>query len=67
LADVDFLCLASDSMQSRLMFNALVHGVQIGAKIAVEKNTGEIDDIFVATRPVFPSPGTQPCSDASRL
>jgi hypothetical protein len=62
LTDVDFLILASDSVQSRLVFNAIVHqylipGVQIGAKVPVDKKTKEVGDIFVATRPVLPAPG----------
>jgi hypothetical protein len=59
LADVDFLFLASDSIQSRLVFNALVHqylipGVQIGAKVPVDRKAGTVGDAFVATRPVLP-------------
>jgi hypothetical protein len=62
LADVDFLFLASGSIQSRLVFNALVHQslipcVQVGAKVAVEQATRRVGDIFVPTRPVLPSPG----------
>lgn len=62
LMDCDFLFLSSDSFQSRLLFNALVHqylipGIQIGAKVSANRETGEIMDVFVATRPVFPSPG----------
>lgn len=59
LTDVDFLFLASDSIQSRLVFNALVHqylipGAQIGAKVPVDKDTEKVGEIFVATRPVLP-------------
>ncbi len=59
LADADFIFLAADSMQSRLVFNALVHqylipGIQIGAKVPVDKQTKQIGDIFTATRPVLP-------------
>ncbi|GAA6614868.1 ThiF family adenylyltransferase [Scytonema sp. NUACC26] len=59
LVDADFLFLAADSMQSRLVFNALVHqylipGVQIGAKVSVNKQTKQISDIFTTTRPVLP-------------
>lgn len=61
LTDVDFLFLASDTMQSRLVFNALVHqylipGAQIGAKVMVDKRTHKITNIIVATRPVLPAP-----------
>jgi len=62
LKDVDFLFLATDSIQSRLVFNALVHqyvipGAQVGAKVTVAKRDGAILDITVASRPVFPNPG----------
>jgi molybdopterin/thiamine biosynthesis adenylyltransferase len=62
LADVDFLFLASDTIQSRRVFNAIVHqylipGIQIGAKVPVDKRTRRIEEIFVCTRPVFPSAG----------
>ena len=58
LVDVDFLFLASDSIQSRLVFNAIIHqylipGVQVGAKVPVIQNN-EVGDAFVATRPVLP-------------
>lgn len=59
LVDCDFLFLASDTMQSRLVFNALVYqylipGVQVGAKVFA--SDGSIEGIHVATRPVFPYP-----------
>jgi len=60
LVDTDFLFLAADSMQSRLVFNALVYqylipGIQIGAKVPVDKQTKQVGYIFTATRPVFPN------------
>lgn len=62
LRDLDFLFLASDSIQSRLVFSALVKqymipGVQVGAKVSANKKTGEITDIFTATRLVLPGVG----------
>jgi ThiF family len=62
LTDVDFLVLASDTFQSRRVFNAIVHqylipGVQIGAKVPVDKQSGQVGDVFVATRPVLPAAG----------
>ncbi len=59
LVDTDFIFLAADSMQSRLVFNALVYqylipGMQIGAKVPVDKQTKQVGDIFTATRPVLP-------------
>jgi tRNA A37 threonylcarbamoyladenosine dehydratase len=63
LRDVDFLFLATDSIQSRLVFNALVMqymipGVQVGAKVSANRTTGEITDIFTTTRLVLPGVGT---------
>ncbi len=59
LRDVDYLFLCADSMQSRLVFNALVHqylipGVQIGSKVPVDKDTGEVGDVFAVSRLVVP-------------
>ncbi len=62
LRDLDFLFLASDSIQSRLVFNALVHqylipGAQVGAKVSTDGLSHEISDIFTTSRLVLPSPG----------
>jgi tRNA A37 threonylcarbamoyladenosine dehydratase len=61
LTDVDFLFLASDTIQSRRVFNAIVQqylvpGAQIGAKVPVDTRTRQVGDIFTATRPVLPGP-----------
>jgi hypothetical protein len=66
-ADCDYLFLAADGMQPRLVFNALVHqylipGVQMGAKIVPDKATGEILDVFSVSRPVTPDRGCLWCS-----
>lgn len=66
LIDLDFLFLATDTMTSRLVFNALVHqylmaGIQIGAKVELDPK-GEIDQIYVAVRPVLPERGCLQCS-----
>src|SRR5205085_2476289 len=50
---------ATDSIRSRLLFNALVHqylipGVQIGAKVTSDRYTREVTNIFTATRLVLP-------------
>ncbi len=71
LTDVDFLFLASDTMQSRLVFNALVHqylipGAQVGAKVRIDNKTGSIADIHVASRLVLPYPGGG-CLDCHQL
>lgn len=62
LTDVDALFLATDTMQSRLVFNALVYqylipGYQVGAKVRVDPKTRRVDEVFSVNRPVFPYPG----------
>lgn len=59
LKDCDFIFLCADSMQSRLVFNALVHqflipGVQIGAKVSVDQRSGDLLDVFCVSRQVVP-------------
>ena len=59
LRDCDFLFLCADTASSRLVFNSLVHsflipGVQIGAKISIDRQSGAVNDVFAATRSVFP-------------
>jgi molybdopterin/thiamine biosynthesis adenylyltransferase len=66
-ADCDFLFLAADSMRSRLVFNAIIHqylipGAQVGAKVTVDKDTGEILDVFSVYRPVMPGSGCLWCN-----
>jgi hypothetical protein len=61
LVDVDFLFLATDSIQSRLVFNSIVHqyiipGAQIGIKPIIDESH-HVDQIQVASRIVMPFPG----------
>lgn len=62
LIDADCLFLATDSIQSRLVFNALVHqylipGFQIGTKVRVNPATSQVGDITTLSRPVLPFAG----------
>jgi tRNA A37 threonylcarbamoyladenosine dehydratase len=62
LSDADFLFLATDTIQSRLVFNALVYqymipGMQIGVKVTTSPHSGMIEDIIATTRPVTPQIG----------
>lgn len=62
LTDVDFMFLATDNIQSRLVFNALaqqyiIPGAQIGVKVTVDKESGQVGAILANTRPVLPYPG----------
>lgn len=63
----DYLFLAADTMRARLLFNSIVHqylipGVQVGAKVQVDRSTGEITDIFSVVRPVTPESGCLMCN-----
>jgi molybdopterin/thiamine biosynthesis adenylyltransferase len=68
LLECDFLFLATDTATSRHVFNAIVHtffipGVQIGAKVEIRPATEEIEEIYVAVRPVFPGQGCLHCAN----
>lgn len=65
--DCDFLFLAADSMRARLVFNALVHqylipGAQVGAKVTVDRASGEVLDVFSVYRPILPDSGCLWCN-----
>jgi molybdopterin/thiamine biosynthesis adenylyltransferase len=65
--DCDYLFLAADTMRARLLFNAIVHqylipGVQVGAKVQVDRDTGEVSDVFSVVRPVTPESGCLLCN-----
>ena len=67
LVDLDFLFLATDTITSRLVFNAIVHrflipGIQIGAKVELRPGTSEIEEIYLAVRPVLPDRGCLACA-----
>jgi hypothetical protein len=66
-ADCDYLFLAADTNQARLVFNALVHqylipGYQVGAKVPVDPATGEVGSVFTVSRPIMPSSGCLWCN-----
>ena len=63
----DFLFLAADSMQARLVFNSLVHqflipGIQLGAKVPVDRTSGQVGRVFSVARPVLPGRGCLWCN-----
>jgi molybdopterin/thiamine biosynthesis adenylyltransferase len=65
--DCDYLFLAADTMRARLLFNAIVHqylipGVQVGAKVCVDADTGDILDVYSVVRPVSSETGCLLCS-----
>jgi hypothetical protein len=66
--DVDYLFLAADTMQARLLFNAIVHqflvpGVQLGSKVSLSATTGEVLDVHSVVRPVTPDEGCLWCNE----
>jgi hypothetical protein len=73
--DCDYLFLAADSMQARLVFNALVHqylisGTQVGAKVTTDSTSGSILEAFAVSRPITPDLGCLWCNgliDPARL
>lgn len=71
LVDADFLFLATDNIQSRLVFNALVHqylipGAQVGVKVTVDRRRRSVDEITVVSRPILPFAGGG-CLDCNSL
>lgn len=66
LIDCDYVFLAADSAQARLVTNAVVHqylipGVQVGAKVQLDGD-GQIIDIFSVVRPLEPGNGCLWCN-----
>jgi len=67
LRDCDYLFLAADTATARLVFNALAHqylipGVQVGSKVPVDEESGEVGDVFSVVRPVLPDSGCLWCA-----
>ncbi len=75
LLDADFIFLAADEMGARLVVNAIVQqylipAVQVGARVVADLDTGEVNDVFAVSRPVFPQVGCLWCNgliDMTRL
>lgn len=66
LLGCDYLFLAADTMQARLIFNAIVHqylipGVQLGSKALTDKSTGRLEQVFSVARPINPAAGCLWC------
>ena len=67
LLAADYIFLAADSMQARLVVNAITHGhlipaVQVGVKIPVNPSSGAVGDMFAVSRRVSPSSGCMLCN-----
>jgi molybdopterin/thiamine biosynthesis adenylyltransferase len=67
IVDADFIFLAADSHQARMVFNAIVHqylipGIQIGTRIETETDTGNVTEIRSNIRLVLPQTGCLRCN-----
>jgi hypothetical protein len=63
----DYLFLAANSDQARLLFNAIVHqylipGAQVGAKVQVDPGDGRVVAVHSIVRTVFPGRGCLWCN-----
>lgn len=75
LTDCDFIFLAADSHQARMVFNAIAHqylipGIQMGTRIDTDRESGSVGDIRTNVRLVLPHTGCLRCNDlisATRL
>ena len=59
LVDCDAIFLAADSMQARLVVNAICHQYliptwQVGAKVQADPDSGEVHDVFSVVRQLAP-------------
>lgn len=69
LLGCDYLFLAANSDQARLIFNAIVHqyliaGAQIGAKVQVDPLDGRVVAVHSIVRTVIPNRGCLWCNEA---
>lgn len=65
--DCDYLFLAADPMPVRHLFNSMVQqyaipGVQVGSKVRVKQDTGQVVEVYSAVRPVAPGTGCLWCN-----
>lgn len=67
LVDCDFIMLAADTAQARLLVNAVAHQylvpvIQVGAKVRVDPATGRLIDVHAVARPIWPDSGCLWCN-----
>jgi molybdopterin/thiamine biosynthesis adenylyltransferase len=67
LTDCDYLFLAANSHQARLLFNAICHqylipGVQVGAKVGIDPDDGRVSRVHSIARTVMPDRGCLWCN-----
>jgi molybdopterin/thiamine biosynthesis adenylyltransferase len=68
LTDCDYLFLAANSDQARLLFNAICHqylipGAQVGAKIGTDPTNGRVVRVHSTARTVMPGRGCLWCNE----
>lgn len=68
LLDCDAIFLAADSMQARLVVNALCHQYliptwQVGVKVQVDSTIGKINDVFSVVRQLVPGEACLWCNE----
>ncbi|MEX2237811.1 MAG: ThiF family adenylyltransferase [Dehalococcoidia bacterium] len=67
LLGCDFIFLAADTMQARLVVNAVVNqylipAAQVGSKVEVNAESGAVGRVFSVYRPLFPGEGCLKCN-----
>jgi molybdopterin/thiamine biosynthesis adenylyltransferase len=67
LIDCDFIFLAADSHLGRMLVNAvayqyLIPTIQLGCRIDLDRNTGEVGDIRANSRLILPTTGCLRCN-----
>jgi hypothetical protein len=67
LTDCDFVFLAGDEHTARLVVNEIGHQylipfVQLGAKVPVNEETGEVGEVFAVERAIWPDAGCLWCN-----
>jgi molybdopterin/thiamine biosynthesis adenylyltransferase len=68
LTDSDYIFLAANSHQARLLFNALCHqylipGAQVGAKVGTDPDDGTVTRVHSIARTVMPDRGCLWCNE----
>jgi hypothetical protein len=67
LIDCDYIFLAADGHLARMLVNAIAHqflipAVQLGTRIEVDKDTGQVGAIRTNIRPILPGSGCLRCN-----
>ena len=68
ITDCDFIFLAADTMLARSVVNQIAHQyliptLQVGSKPVIEKETGEVLDVFAVVRTLGTAPGCLTCNE----